>query len=98
MIEKGLGFCRLDGADIHRGLPLPQLFPPGSASPATTHLATTLINVEKIKIPGTDFAWQAEKAPVSSDILLVQCGLLQGLRALPQSKSGRLTPASKFPM
>ena len=70
----------------------------GQCQPSNYSFNYDTLNVEKIAIPDTDFAWQAEKAPVSSDISLVQCGLLQGSRALPQSISGRLTSASNFPI
>ena len=74
---------------------------PGQCQPSNYSFDYDTLNVEKIEIPHTNFAWQAEKAPVSSEqdiTSLVQFGLLQGLGALPQSISGCLTFASNFPM
>ena len=74
---------------------------PGQCQPSNYSFGYDTLNVEKIEIPHTTFAWQAEKAPVSSEqdiISPVQFGLLQGLQALPQSISGCLTFASNSPM
>ena len=74
---------------------------PGQCQPSNYSFDYDTLNVEKIEIPHTNFAWQAEKAPVSSEhdiTSLAHFGLLQGLQALPQSISGCLTFASNFPM
>lgn len=54
---------------------------PGQCQPSNYSFGYDTLNVEKIKIPGTEFAWQAEKAPVSSEhdtISLRHFGCLHG--------------------
>ena len=48
---------------------------PGQCQPSNYSFNYDTLNIEQIQIPGTNFAWQAEKAPVSSEHQSISSGL-----------------------